>query len=273
MLRIPSSARESEAEFWKRFKQCEAQILGALCDAISHGLKKLPDTKLNESPRMADFARWVVACSGALDLSAEQFLSAYSANRNSSPEATLDASPIGPVLVAALEDGELFGTPKEILSDLFGRVDEKARKSKDWPSTGRALTNELKRIAPSLRARGITVERLSHQKSNRGVPYRIGPERKVAESSVTSVAATSLQLETGDFTTTYGQSPIVTSVTTNSPKNGLFQVEPDLSDSSDSSIHQFSAEDAEPSSPSTSVEVVTSRSAAEDWVNRKNGDQ
>jgi hypothetical protein len=268
MRRILSTEVEPEDEFWDRFKQFESRIIGALCDAVSQGLKMLPDTKLKELPRMADFARWVVACSGALDLTPEQFISAYSANRNSSHEATLDSSPVGPVLIAALEDGELFGTPQELLTDLFGRLDEKARKSKDWPSSGRGLTNELKRIAPSLRARGITVERLSHLKSNRGVPYRIGPERKVTESSVTSVTATDLQLDLGDLTTDPAQSRLVTSVTPSSQKTEHSSVGNDSGDLSDPANRPFSPEEIESSLDSTPANVGISRNGVEDWVNR-----
>jgi hypothetical protein len=172
------------------------------------------------------------------------------------------------VLIAALEDGELFGTPQELLTDLFGRLDEKARKSKDWPSSGRGLTNELKRIAPSLRARGIAVERLPHQKSNRGVPWRISPERKVTESSVTSVTATDLQLDLGDLTTDPAQSRLVTSVTPSSPKTDRSSVGNDSGDLSDPANRPFSPEEIESSLDSTPANVGISRNGAEDWVNR-----
>jgi hypothetical protein len=185
--RIPPTKRRAQIEFDENFKQHEPLFVGALCDAVSHGLKMLPSTMLSEPPRMADFAHWVAACSGKLGFSTEQFLFAYSINRNASHEATLESSPIGPVLIAALEDDELFGTPMEILEKLHPRLSERERRSKQWPSSGRAFTNELKRITPSLRASGIDVERLEHRKSNRGVPYRIGPERNQPESSVTSI--------------------------------------------------------------------------------------
>jgi hypothetical protein len=105
MRRIPPSMRESEADFWARFQRVEAKIIGALCDAVSHGLKMLPTTKLDESPRMADFARWVVACSGKLDFSSERFLAAYSTNRNASHEA--DLPPIAlPLIISDLRPAE-----------------------------------------------------------------------------------------------------------------------------------------------------------------------
>jgi hypothetical protein len=240
MRRIPPSERESEADFWARFKKVEAKIIGALCDAVSRGLKMLPTTMLDESPRMADFARWIVAYSGKLDFSAEQFLRAYSSNRNASHEATLEASPIGPVLVVALEGGELLGTPGEILGDLENHFGDKTRRPKDWPTNGRALMNDLKRIAPSLREKGIAVEKLDNRRTSKGVPYRVGPERKVSDSSVTSVTTPTFELNNSDSTAETAQSPSVTSITPQSLENGLSPDESDSSDSSDSTIRLLS---------------------------------
>ena len=268
MRRIPPSMRESEADFWARFQKVEAKIIGALCDAVSHGLKMLPTTKLDESPRMADFARWVVACSGKLDFSSERFLTAYSTNRNASHEATLDASPIGPILIAALEGGELLGTPKEILDDLEGRLDEKTRRSKDWPSGGRAFTNELKRIAPSLRERGIAVDRLEHRRTNLGIPYRIGPERKVSDSLVTSVTTATIELNNSDSTPETVESPLVTSVTPQSPENGRSSVESDTGDLSDSQIPSLSSDSRDLADLNMTIKQPSLDRSLEDLVNR-----
>ena len=38
-----------------------SRLLGALLDAVSHGLQVLPDVHLQRLPRMADFARWAAA--------------------------------------------------------------------------------------------------------------------------------------------------------------------------------------------------------------------
>src|SRR5262245_27613663 len=63
---ISDKKRELESELWAKFEQKRPHILGALLDAVSHGLKALPDVKLDRKPRMADFAQWVTACEGAL---------------------------------------------------------------------------------------------------------------------------------------------------------------------------------------------------------------
>ena len=58
--RIPDEGRKTEAELWAAFDRVKARILGALCSAVSAGLKNLPSVTLVSLPRLADFAVSVV---------------------------------------------------------------------------------------------------------------------------------------------------------------------------------------------------------------------
>ena len=58
---IPDERRKDEATFWREFNLVRPRILGALLDAVSCGLRRLPDVQLERKPRMADFALWSVA--------------------------------------------------------------------------------------------------------------------------------------------------------------------------------------------------------------------
>jgi hypothetical protein len=73
--RLPDEKRREKAEFWEAFTRDHPYILGALLDAMVHGLRELPNTNL-VLPRMADFARWSVACEGAYAKSGS-FLARY----------------------------------------------------------------------------------------------------------------------------------------------------------------------------------------------------
>ncbi len=55
---IPEERRRPEKELWEAFNKARPQILGALLDAVSLGLRRLPETRLERLPRMADFALW-----------------------------------------------------------------------------------------------------------------------------------------------------------------------------------------------------------------------
>ncbi len=49
------------------------------------------------------------------------------------------------------------GTATDLLALLDGRVDEKTRKLRAWPDSGRVLSNGLRRLSPNLRAAGVLV--------------------------------------------------------------------------------------------------------------------
>jgi hypothetical protein len=55
---IPKGRRRSEKDLWVAFEAEHPRILGALLDAVVEGLRRLPNTRLDELPRMADFALW-----------------------------------------------------------------------------------------------------------------------------------------------------------------------------------------------------------------------
>jgi hypothetical protein len=63
---IPEERRRPEQELWATFEAERPRILGVLLDAVVQGLKRLPETRPEKLPRMADFARWATACETAL---------------------------------------------------------------------------------------------------------------------------------------------------------------------------------------------------------------
>src|SRR5262249_32302552 len=139
---IPKPRRRREKKFWAEFEAKRPRILGALLDAVAHGLKMLPTTPEEDWPRMADFAHWITACEGALWKEAGTFRKAYAANRR---QATLSA--IEDDAVAAAVHGLIGkdrprweGTTADLLDELTEFVGERQSKSKDWPTEPRALT-------------------------------------------------------------------------------------------------------------------------------------
>ena len=154
---ITESRRRSEADLWRAFEADVANILGALLDAVVEGLKRLPETQLPRLPRMADFALWAAACEGAF-WPAGTFWSAYCSNRDTAVEGVIEADPVvGAVRSIMSKRTEWTGTATDLLGTLAGEVDERVSKSKDWPSSARALSGRLRRAATSLRKIGIDV--------------------------------------------------------------------------------------------------------------------
>ena len=78
---VQEERRRAENEIWREFASAQPYILGALLDAASRGLRALPEVRLEQLPRMADFALWATACETAF-CPTGGFLHAYKVNRS-----------------------------------------------------------------------------------------------------------------------------------------------------------------------------------------------
>jgi hypothetical protein len=154
---IPEERRRPEAELWAAFEAERPRILGALLDAVVEGLRRLPETRLERLPRMADFALWATACETAL-WPAGSFWSAYCGNRDEAVEGVIDADPIAAAVRAVMATRTVWtGTASDLLGALGEVAGERVAKSKTWPDSPRALAGRLRRAATFLRKIGIEV--------------------------------------------------------------------------------------------------------------------
>jgi hypothetical protein len=154
---IPEERRRPEAELWAAFEAERPRILGVLLDAVVEGLKRLPETRLEKLPRMADFALWATACETAL-WSAGTFWAAYCGNRDEAVEGVIDADPIATSVRAVMATRTVWtGTASDLLGALAEVVGERVAKSKTWPDGPRALAGRLRRAAAFLRKIGIEI--------------------------------------------------------------------------------------------------------------------
>lgn len=154
---IGDDRRIAEDEFYADFELVRAKLLGALLDAVAHALAHVDEVKLDRLPRMADFAKWVTAAEPALGWRPGTFMDAYQRNRAETHEIAVESDVIGPALQAVAADG-FEGTSSELLEQVALKAGERAAKGKDWPRSPRALTGEIKRLAPNLRQLGVEVE-------------------------------------------------------------------------------------------------------------------
>lgn len=159
---IAEKNRKTEKKLWQEIDSLLPSILGALLDACAHGQKNLPDVKLHNMPRMADFAKWITACEGAF-WQEGRFKKAFDANRNDATDYIITASPIASALRDLMEDKQVWEqSPTDLWSLLSEKyADEKIiRNRRDWPSTPRVMSDWLKRVAPQLRLIGIEVDNI-----------------------------------------------------------------------------------------------------------------
>jgi hypothetical protein len=187
---IPEEHRRPEEELWAAFGKARPQILGALLDAVSLGLCRLPDTKLERLPRMADFALWATACEGAL-WDEGTFWQAYAGNRDAAVDSVIEADLVGSTVRSLMASRtEWTGTASDLLGALSEEVGETARRAKTWPATARALSGRLRRTATFLRKVGIDIsfEREGRART-RTIHITAAPENAGAEPSAPSASS------------------------------------------------------------------------------------
>ena len=162
---IAEEKRRTEAELWAAFETERPLILGALLDAVAEGLKRLPETRLERLPRMADFALWATACETAL-WSKGTFMKAYAENIGGAVDAVIDADPVADAVRTLMtakreqegaEEPKWEGTASALLTLLTEQAGERIAKSKSWPESGRALAGRLRRAATGLRKIGVEI--------------------------------------------------------------------------------------------------------------------
>jgi hypothetical protein len=155
--RITEDKRREESAFWPELNAKLSSILGALLYAVATALAHLPEVKEKSLPRMADFARWVIAAEPALGWQPGTFISAYRENRAAANTLALDASLVGQAMLALIPPGTTWeGTSKDLLAAL-NALEPGNEKKPGWPGHPRSLSGAIRTIAPNLRASGFTV--------------------------------------------------------------------------------------------------------------------
>jgi hypothetical protein len=153
---ISETQRRPESELWREFEIARPHILGALLDAVVHGLRALAGVHLDRFPRMADFALWATACETAL-WPAGIFARAYAANRRAAIEGIIDADPVARVREIMAERSSWTGSAADLLRAGADRSADSIYKDSGWPKSPRALAGRLRRAQTFLRTLGIEI--------------------------------------------------------------------------------------------------------------------
>ena len=156
-LDMKPEMRRDEAQFWREFEEIRPQILGALLDAATAGLRNLANARVDQLPRMADFAIWVNACEEGLGMKPGEALTTYQSNRAETRNLALESSPLYEPVAKLAREG-FSGTVAELHARLNCMMSESMRRSVRWPKAPNALSNALRRMAGNLCAAGIELQ-------------------------------------------------------------------------------------------------------------------
>jgi len=163
--RILDKDRRPRRELLAAFEVERPRILGALLDTAAHGIKASPTVTSADWPRMADFAKWATACEGAF-AKPGSFKAAYKSNRTEAVETLLDDDLVATAVQKLALPWE--GRAGELLDALNTVTGHAHITAKDWPKDGKALSGRLRRLAPLLRAKGISSDKLQRTSARRG---------------------------------------------------------------------------------------------------------
>lgn len=188
IVRLPQIKKyRREREIYADLAQARPQILGALLDAVSAGLREVDRVQVEPevaTHRMADFAQWAVATEVALGGEPGDFMKAYGLSASEGAQGGLEASPLSvPIWELAQRhkraDDGWVGTASEMLKALNDLVEEDLQRSKEWPKAANALSRDLKRLAPLFRdVGGVRIEELPREPGTGAKKWRVGVDGK-----------------------------------------------------------------------------------------------
>jgi hypothetical protein len=244
--RIQDNNRQREADFWREFEAAQPGIMGAVFDCLAAALANVHTVKLARLPRMADFATWIVAAEAALPWEPGNFLAAYTRNRASVVEHSLEGDPVAVALRSFMESRyEWEGTPTELLNELTEAAGDLVSRGKTWPKAANGLSNRLRRAATFLRVSGIEIESAKIGGGRRLVSIRKGLQ-KTAQTATTAQSQELCGVTCGDPCGDSGDSGDPTAQTAQRPPHRKVTNDEGLGDSGDAGdkIQDFSNTDS-----------------------------
>jgi hypothetical protein len=157
---IGEDERLSEQAFWKQFEEARPRLLGALLEALSLALRRLPGVlEAGSLDRMADAYAVMLAASPALPGGEETFRRAWSRMREGAVDGALEASPLAQALLPLLQARNGWRDPAgALLRELNASRAVGIREPSTWPQSPRGLVSAIRRLQPALRERGWIVQ-------------------------------------------------------------------------------------------------------------------
>ena len=131
----PLHRRRSSAELGQEFEALRPALLGALLDLFSSTLCELPYVRLDDPPRMADFAYLGEAMFRALGRS-EGFAQLYRTRQQSTALAELESSPVASAVLILMETTSRWSGPAKFLLDALASFRQDTER---WPRSPRGL--------------------------------------------------------------------------------------------------------------------------------------
>lgn len=154
LRRIDHRLRRTESQIFDEWRDARRTIWKGLLDLAAAVHSRLDTTRINFTPRMADFARVLAAVDAELGTNG---LARYMSRASQLCEDSLQADPFIESLRDICIEAIMGKTGSELLSIVTASSDF-GRPPKGWPRNGRDVTAALKRNATALRELGWQIE-------------------------------------------------------------------------------------------------------------------
>ncbi|MGC8808423.1 MAG: hypothetical protein ACP5QB_12960, partial [Thiomonas sp.] len=176
---IPADARRDDADTHAGWERDQPTVFAGLLDLFSAALAILPTVKLTQKQRMADYERLGEAVARALGFAPGEFQQQYAELVRAGIDRALESNAVAQALDKYIAERVLpinwQGTAGQ-LYDLLNTHSIPDRSS--WPRSPKGLSDQLRRIAPAYRAKGIDITHLGH--SREGALWRITTQKQHA---------------------------------------------------------------------------------------------
>lgn len=157
---ITEEQRRPEKELLAEFESSRPALFGATLDALVGALTfmQLNAIKLDNLPRMADFAEWGAAIAFALGYDGDEFLRAYLNNIAQSNQEVLASNPVATAICFHMRKRKHWeGSASALFDHLCTIADYTSISRSELPKGANGLTRKLNTLAPNLAAVGIRV--------------------------------------------------------------------------------------------------------------------
>ncbi len=165
---ISSTSRRPLNEVMAEVTEFAPYVLGSLLTALSTSLRDAPALKPRRLPRMADFAKRVMAASPAFGWDTNQFLDDLTFEQREGHQDELAGCPVALALINFMEGRRRWeGTATHLRDSLTARVGDVALRDRSWPADPAAFSRRLNQLAPHLQAVGLRAAKGRVQGQNR----------------------------------------------------------------------------------------------------------
>ncbi|MCW7540661.1 hypothetical protein OOT46_22845 [Aquabacterium sp. A7-Y] len=180
---IAPERRKDDSETRDAWERDRPRAFAGLLDLFSRVLDYLPEVQLEQKQRMADFERLGAAVSYCLGWEEVDFQRRYAEMVRAGAERALEGNPVAQALDKFLAKRippiSWKGTAGQLYDELNQYI---VHDRTTWPRSPKGLSDQLRRIAPAYRTKGIEISHLGH--SREGAMWRIASVKPASAAPV-----------------------------------------------------------------------------------------